>query len=65
MPPSVASSWMQQYRVAAGARDRLRRVCRYALRPPIAQDRIRLTAEGDVLLELRHRWSDGRVSARP
>jgi hypothetical protein len=46
-------------RVPAGARDHLERVCRYALRPPIAQDRIRLTPEGDVLLELRHRWSDG------
>jgi hypothetical protein len=44
-------------RVPAGARDHLERVCRYALRPPIAQDRIRLTADGDVLLELRHRPS--------
>ena len=43
------------------ARDRaqLDRLCRYALRPPIAADRVRLTAEGQVLLELRHRWSDG------
>jgi hypothetical protein len=31
----------------------------YALRPPIAQDRLRLTPEGQVLLELRHPWSDG------
>jgi hypothetical protein len=44
-------------RVPAGARDHLERVCRYALRPPIAQDRIRLTADGDVRLELRHRPS--------
>ena len=29
------------------------------LRPPVAQDRIRLTDEGQVRLELRHRWSDG------
>jgi hypothetical protein len=50
--------------VPAGARDRLERVCRYALRPPIAQDRIRLTADGDVLLELRHRWSDGTTHLR-
>jgi hypothetical protein len=27
--------------------------------PPIAHDRIRLTADGDVLLELCHRRSDG------
>lgn len=45
--------------VPVGARAHLERVCRYALRPAIAQDRIRMTAEGDVLLELRHRWSDG------
>jgi hypothetical protein len=50
--------------VPAGARDHLERVCRYALRPPIAQDRIGLTREGDVLLELRHRWSDGTTHLR-
>ncbi len=46
-------------RVAAGQRDRLEAVCRYALRPPVSGDRVRLTAEGQVLLELRHRWADG------
>jgi hypothetical protein len=47
--------------VAVPARDRARleRICRYALRPPVADDRIRLTAAGQVLLELRHPWSDG------
>ena len=30
--------------VPAGQRDRLERVCRYALRPPVAQERIHLTA---------------------
>ena len=33
-------------RVAADARERLERLCRYALRPPMAQDRLRLTAGG-------------------
>ena len=51
-------------RVPACARDHLERVCRYALRPPIAQDRIHLTADGEVLLELRHRWSDGTTHLR-
>jgi hypothetical protein len=51
-------------RVPAGARDHLERICRYALRPPVAQDRIRLTVDGDVLLELRHRWSDGTTHLR-
>jgi hypothetical protein len=45
--------------VPARDRARLERICRYALRPPVADDRIRLTADGQVLLELRHRWSDG------
>ncbi len=45
--------------VPAGQRDRLERVCRYALRPPIAHDRLQLTAGGQVQLELRRRWSDG------
>ena len=34
-------------------------MCRYALRPPVAHDRIGLTREGQVLLELRQRWADG------
>jgi hypothetical protein len=48
-------------RVVVPARDRARleRVCRYALRPPVADDRLRLTSAGQVLLELRHRWRDG------
>jgi hypothetical protein len=50
--------------VPAGDRSHLERVCRYALRPPIAHDRIRLTSEGDVLLELRHRWRDGTTHLR-
>jgi hypothetical protein len=43
----------------AGQRERLERLCRYVLRPPIAQDRLRLDPDGQVWLELRHRWSDG------
>jgi hypothetical protein len=40
-------------------RARLERVCRYALRPPVAHDRIHLTGDGQVVVELRHRWADG------
>jgi hypothetical protein len=40
-------------------RARLERICRYALRPPVADERIHLTSTGQVLLDLRHRWSDG------
>src|SRR5881628_2469984 len=40
-------------------RARLERLCRYALRPPIATDRLHLTADRHVVLDLRHRWADG------
>jgi len=53
----------EPFRLVAGGHAS-RWVCRYALRPPIARDRIRLTADGDVLLELRHRWSDGTTHLR-
>jgi hypothetical protein len=43
----------------AGDRGRLERLCRYALRPPIAQERLSLTGDGSVLLQLRHPWADG------
>ena len=49
-------------RVPAGRRERLERIFRYALRPPIAQERLSLTPEGQVRLELRRQWSDGTTS---
>jgi hypothetical protein len=45
--------------VPAGQRTRLEQVCRYVLRPPIAANRLAVTADGEVRLELRHRWADG------
>lgn len=45
--------------VPADDRPRLERVCRYALRPPVAEDRVRLTEPGQVRLQLRRRWSEG------
>lgn len=48
----------------AGQRDRLERRCRYALRPPLAQDRLHVGAEGTVWLTLRHRWADGTTHLR-
>ncbi len=45
--------------VPAGQRDRLERVCRYALRPPVNEERLHLTDGGQVRLQLRHRWMDG------
>lgn len=45
--------------VPAGERDRLERVCRYVLRPPVAQERIHLTDQGQVRVQLRQPWRDG------
>ncbi len=38
---------------------RLERFCRYALRPPVAQERLHLTAAGHVRLTLKSPWADG------
>ena len=48
-----------QVRVPAGQRDRLERVCRYTLRPPVAGARLQLTEDGQVVLQLRQPWADG------
>jgi DNA-directed RNA polymerase subunit RPC12/RpoP len=45
--------------VPAHDRDRLERVCRYALRPPVSDERLQRRPDGRIVLELRHRWSDG------
>ncbi|MBI4542823.1 MAG: transposase [Gemmatimonadetes bacterium] len=45
--------------VPAEDRARLGQLCRYLLRPPVAQDRLRLTGDGRVLLELKSAWADG------
>lgn len=47
--------------VPAGQRDRLERVCRYILRPPIATERLQLTAEGQLRVTLRQPWRDGTI----
>lgn len=49
--------------VPAGHRARLERVCRYVLRPPVAEERVHLTAEGQVRLEFRRRWRDGTMAS--
>jgi hypothetical protein len=45
--------------VPAGQRERLDRVCRYALRPPVARERLSVTSAGHVRLQLRQPWADG------
>ena len=39
--------------VPAADRARLEQLCRYLLRPPVDQDRLRLTSDGRFLLELK------------
>ncbi len=51
-------------RVPADQRDRLERLCRYVLRPPLAGERLRLLEDGDVLLALERQWSDGTTHLR-
>jgi len=50
--------------VPVGDRKRLERLCRYVLRPPVAQDALELTSEGKVLLRLRRPWRDGTRAIR-
>src|SRR5207248_9500066 len=40
-------------------RDRLEQLCRYLLRPPIAQERLALRPDGRVLVTLKTPWRDG------
>jgi hypothetical protein len=43
----------------ANDRARLEQLCRDVLRPPLAQDRLRLRADGRVLVALKPAWHDG------
>jgi hypothetical protein len=45
--------------VSANDRAGLERLCRYVLRPPLAQERLRLRADGRVVVELKTAWHDG------
>ncbi len=47
--------------VPAGQRERLERLCHYALRRPVAPERLHLTAEGQVRLALRQPWRSARA----
>ena len=49
-------------RVGEGKRDRLERICRYVARPPLAQERLAVTARGDVIYRFRHPWKNGRTA---
>src|SRR5690606_12241721 len=40
-------------------RRQLERLCRYLLRPPIAEERLSLRSDGTLLLEFKKSWRDG------
>jgi hypothetical protein len=45
--------------VAANDRSGLKRLCRYMLRPPFAQERLLLRYDSRIALELKTAWHDG------
>ena len=45
--------------VSANDRAGVERLCRYVLRPPFAQERLRLRGDGRIALELKRAWHDG------
>jgi hypothetical protein len=45
--------------VPAADRGRLERLCRYLLRPPVAQDRLQRLDDARILLTLKTAWEDG------
>jgi len=51
-------------RVRSGDRRGLEHLCRYVLRPPLAQGALEWTADGKVLLCLRRPWRDGTQAVR-
>jgi len=47
--------------VGGADRQRLEQLCRYLLRPPIAQERLTLRPDGTVLVTLKTPWRDGNT----
>jgi len=45
--------------VRAKNRPKLERLCRYLLRPPVAEDRLSFRPDGSVLVRLKSPWRDG------
>ena len=41
---------------------RLKRLCRYLARPPIAQERLELMSDGRIRYQMKKAWSDGTVA---
>ncbi len=50
--------------VPAGARARLERLCRYVLRPAVVSERLRRSADGQVIWRLPRPWRDGTTHVK-
>jgi hypothetical protein len=50
---------MSPCRPPAADRARLEHLCRYLLRPPVAQERLRRMGDDRILLTLKTAWADG------
>ena len=48
--------------IAATDRPRLERSCRYALRPPLATERLEELPDGRLKYAFRHPWRDGTAA---
>jgi hypothetical protein len=49
-------------RVAANDKPGRETLCRYILRPPLANDRLHILPDGNVKLKFKRPWSDGTTS---
>ena len=45
--------------IKSSERTRLEGLCKYVLRPPIAEERLSILGNGDVSYRLKKRWNDG------
>ena len=51
-------------KVAANDKQDRLTLCKYILRPPLANDRLKLLDDGDVRLDFKKPWSDGTTSVQ-
>ncbi len=57
--PGYAFNLHAKRRIPAHDRKALERLCRYLLRPPIANDRLRWADDNTIAVRLTHPWADG------
>jgi hypothetical protein len=53
-----------QTKVAANDKKGRENLCKYILRPPLANDRLKILDDGDVRVEFKRPWSDGMTCSQ-